>query len=268
MPVPADWKAAAVAITPGFEVSGDPYQGVSGDFDGMGLSCGALQWNIGKASLQPMVRAIGKPAVLAAMPTFGEQMWTACNGTIAAGLAIVRGWQTGARLRATPLAELRTLMDSPAMRAQQDGRIDQVAATALARATAWAATSPRGPVSKRLFCWFFDLTTQNGGLAGMTWQAVADLQQENAPDHADDVVCDYLAGLKGTSGHVRDAHRNAALWRNPSSAERLDLLVMSYLRSGSSLPQWRPVVLNRKGAVGMGRGWVNGTLYDFSRFGL
>ena len=53
--IPADFVKAAVAITPGFEVSGDPYLGVSGDFDRMGISCGALQWNIGSNSLQPMV---------------------------------------------------------------------------------------------------------------------------------------------------------------------------------------------------------------------
>jgi hypothetical protein len=78
---PDDWKKSAVAITPGFEVSGDPYQGVSGDFDGMGISCGALQWNIGQGSLQPMVKAVGKQVVTAAMPIYGTQLWTACNGS-------------------------------------------------------------------------------------------------------------------------------------------------------------------------------------------
>jgi len=76
MPAPNDWKSAAVAITPGFEVEGDPYQGVSGDFDGMGISCGALQWNIGSKSLQPIVIAVGKPKVAAAMPQLGQEMWT------------------------------------------------------------------------------------------------------------------------------------------------------------------------------------------------
>jgi len=268
MPVPQDWKAAAVAITPGFEVAGDPYQGVSGNFDGMGISCGALQWNIGKGSLQPMVKAVGQPAVLAAMPTCGAQLCQACHSTVSAGLAIVNSWQTGSKLKPVAKAELRALMGSPAMKAQQNARIDAVAATANSRATAWATTRPAGPVTKRLFCWFFDLTTQNGGLAGMTYKAVADFIALNSPDLADDFICDFLAGQTGASGHIKDANRNAALWRNTASAEKLELLVMTYLRSGSSLPQWRHVVINRKGSIAMGGGWVNGNLYDFAAHGL
>ena len=102
---PSDWIKAAVAITPSFEVAGDPYMGVSGDFD----DCGALQWNIGKGSLQPMVKTVGKPVVTAAMPKFGEQLWTACNSSIAGGLAIVRSWQNGDRLKPEDALLLRHL---------------------------------------------------------------------------------------------------------------------------------------------------------------
>src|SRR5262245_15753274 len=67
-----DELAVLVKVTGTFENSGDPYEGVSGDFDGQGISCGVLQWNIGQGSLQPLVRAAGKPAVAASMPTFGD----------------------------------------------------------------------------------------------------------------------------------------------------------------------------------------------------
>jgi hypothetical protein len=264
---PNDWYSAAVAITPGFEVSGDPYLGVSGDFDGMGISCGALQWNIGKGSLQPMVKAIGQAVVLSAMPTLGTQMWQACNTTIAQGLSVVRGWQTGSTLSKTARAELKALMGTPQMRAQQDVRIGKISAAAYAAATDWAAASGNTP-TKRLFCWFFDLLTQNGGLKGLTSQQVKDFINLNKPDKADDVVCDYLAKVKGTKGHASDAHKNAALWRNKADGDKLPLLCASYLRSGASVPAWRHVVLNRKAAIAMGGGWVNSTLFDFSKYGL
>src|SRR5687768_12692168 len=125
--IPADWIEAAVTITPGFEVAGDPYEGVSGDFDGMGISCGALQWNIGSNSLQPMVQAVGKAHVLATMPIQGAEMWTACNTTIKKGLQIVRSWQNGSKLSNSARTELRALMGSNDMRAQQDFRIEKVA---------------------------------------------------------------------------------------------------------------------------------------------
>jgi hypothetical protein len=266
--VPNDWKASAVAITPGFEVQGDPYMGVSGDFDGMGISCGALQWNIGSGSLQPMVKNVGKPVAVAAMPTHGEELWTACNGSVSAGLTIVRQWQSGTTLKAKPKAELRAFMGTPEMRAEQDARIDKVAQRAFDQAGAWVAARGSGAATKRLFCWFFDLVTQNGGLEGLTYKQVADFIALNQPDKADDLVCNFLAGLTGSSGHVNDAHKNADLWRDHADAEKLEILVMSYLRSGTANPKWRHVVLNRKGTIGMGAGWVNSGKFDFANHGL
>lgn len=266
--IPDDWKKAIVTITPGFETTGDPYLGVSGDFDGMGISCGVLQWNIGSGSLQPMVKAVGKPHVVSSMPIFGGDLWNACNGSISAGLAIVRGWQVNNALKPKPKAELKALLGTPAMRAEQDQRIDAVAQLALAKATAWAASQGGAAPSKRLFCWFFDLVTQNGGLEGLTPQDVVDFIAANTPERADDLICDFMAGQSGSSGHVKDAHKNADLWRNQADAEKLDLLAMTYLRSKTSNPKWRHVVINRKGAIAMGKGWVNSGKFDFASHGL
>ncbi|PTM51920.1 peptidoglycan-binding domain 1 protein [Phreatobacter oligotrophus] len=268
MNLPQDWFDAAVAITPGFEVQGDPYLGVSGDFDGMGISCGALQWNIGKKSLQPMVQAVGETVVRSTMPTFGADMWSACGGSIAEGLAIVRSWQNGTTLRPKPKAELRALMGSPAMRQEQNRRIGKVADRALKAANTWAADSSGGTATKRSFCWFFDLTTQNGGLNGLTPAVLKAFMQDHTPDRVDDFICDFLATRPGNSGHAADARKNATLWRGTTQNEKLELLCMSFLRSQSSLPKWRHVVLNRKGAIAVGKGWVNSGLKDFSSYGL
>jgi hypothetical protein len=261
---PADWQAAATRITPGFETTGDPYLGVSGDFDGMGISCGALQWNIGQNSLQPMVQAAGENVVLGNMPELGRQMWQACTGNLNDGLAIVRAWQAAAKLNPVARAELKSLMGSPEMRAQQDAKIASVASTALQRATQWAQSVGRASATKREFLWFFDLVTQNGGLKELTISDVRGFIDQAGAGSADDVVCDFLAGLLGTNGHIKDANKNAALWRNQTNALTLELLVLSYLRAGKSVPQWRHIVLNRKATIAMGKGWVNGTLYDLS----
>jgi hypothetical protein len=266
--VPDDWKKAAVAITPGFEVQGDPYEGVSGDFDDMGISCGALQWNIGQGSLQPMVQNLGKTFVTTIMPTFGNEMWTACNSPIAKGLRIVRGWQPNGRLKQSARNELTALMGSKEMRAEQDAKIDKVAANAFSLANEWAKAEGRQGPSKRMFCWFFDLVTQNGGLEGVKPKNVDDFIKLNRPDKADDVICDFLAGLGGASGHVKDAKKNARLWRDKANGEKLELMTLSYLRSGTANPRWRHVVLNRKGAIALGEGWVNSTKYSFAKHGL
>jgi len=265
---PSDWIKAAIAITPSFETTGDPYVGVTGDFDGMGISCGALQWNIGMGSLQPMVKNVGKPVVKQAMPKLGEEFWTACNSPIAAGLKIVRGWQQGARLKADAKAELRSFMGTPEMRAQQDAKIGRKAGTAFRMASEWAAHIPGGEPTKRSFCWFFDIVTQNGDLKGLSFDEVADFLEQNKPDKSDDFVCDFLATRTGSSGHVKDAHENAKLWRNNADSAKLELLVMSYLRAQLAKAAFSHVVLNRKGTIAMGIGQVNGGKRDFSAHGL
>src|SRR6185312_11608159 len=92
---------------------------VSGDFDGQGVSLGVLQWNIGSGSLQPIVRRVGQPAVMATMSRFGRDLWEACNTDITRGLAIVRGWQSGSRLRPEVVAELKAFLRSGPGIAQQ-----------------------------------------------------------------------------------------------------------------------------------------------------
>lgn len=262
--LPAAWLASATRITPGFEVAGDPYLGASGDFDGMGISCGALQWNIGKGTLQLMVQAVSKSVVLSAMPTFGADMWKACSSDIPTGLRIVRGWQSAKKLSATARAELRALMGSPQMRAEQDLAIAAIGARARRAADAWAKASGRQDATKHEFLWFFDLVTQNGSLEGLTPATVQDFIRRNGAAAAAGVVCDFLAGMTGSSGHVRDAHKNGACWRTPPTPIALELLVLSYLRSGSASAQWRHVVINRKGTIAMASGWVNSSEYDLT----
>jgi hypothetical protein len=46
----------AIAVTAGFETSGDPYLQVTGNFDGAGLSFGPLQVNLGTGTLQELAR--------------------------------------------------------------------------------------------------------------------------------------------------------------------------------------------------------------------
>src|SRR6266705_6917952 len=52
-----------LALTGAFETNHPPpdcFAGLSGDFDGQGISFGVLQWNLGQGSLQPMLRKIIK----------------------------------------------------------------------------------------------------------------------------------------------------------------------------------------------------------------
>src|SRR5690349_2503801 len=110
---------AALLVTGRFETTGNPWAGVTNDFDNMGISCGILQWNIGMGSLQPLVKNCGNAAVLKYMPVHGGQLWTACQGSVANGLQIVRAWQPNKKFKPDVLEELRTLFGSDEMIEQQ-----------------------------------------------------------------------------------------------------------------------------------------------------
>ena len=75
MALAKSWVQTALKVTGHFEDSTDPLGGVSGDFDGMGISVGVLQWNIGMGSLQPLVKNLGRAAVVDTMPVFGGELW-------------------------------------------------------------------------------------------------------------------------------------------------------------------------------------------------
>lgn len=264
MAISNDELKVLVKVTGTFENSGDPYEGVAGNFDGQGISCGVLQWNIGQGSLQPLVKAAGKPVVLAAMPVHGNDMWKACNGPISQGMTIVKSWQTGNALKATPKKELKALMGSAPMRAQQDAGIRAKAVKAEGHADKWA--SDRGAAKRTLqeLAWFFDIVTQNGSMKDLTFADVTAFRNAAGPGKADDLVCDWLAATNNSYAGKVDCHKNAVLWRNNASGIALDLLVLAYLRSQKSILQWRGDVLNRKGTLAVKTGWVHKTKFDFS----
>lgn len=258
------WLATALETTGDFETAGNPWGGVTGDFDGMGLSCGVLQWNIGSSSLQPLVVGAGEPAVKTAMPRFGPEFWRACTGTKAAGLAIVRGWQNGSRLRPEVKTELVAFLVSAPMVAQQMQASMSVARSADRLATNWAASRGTAPQTKRDFCWFFDLVTQNGGLRGITLTQVQSfIANAGNAEKAVGAICDHLAATPTAHAGFKDCWRNATLWRGAVPAAWRDLFILSYLRAQKARPEYAGVVLNRKGAIAVGQGWVNGELMNF-----
>lgn len=246
------WLTVALETTGSFESAGDPWAASAGDFDGMGISAGILQWNIGQGTLQPLIRAVGEAAVLAAMPRYGAFLWRAAHLPPAEALPIVRSWQ-GRRNRLAPLlkAEFGALMGSEAMRAQQMLAAGKIAARAEMFAASWAASLGR-VLTLRDFCWFFDLVVQNGGLKGIS---IGDVQAVIARvEDPTAMICDWLDSLSHP-----DARRNAALWRQ---AELSPLFILSCLRAQKARPEYAAAVMNRKGTIALGQGWVNGTLHD------
>lgn len=263
---PSEWLTTALTLTGHFEDSGEPLTAVTGDFDQMGISLGVLQWNIGSGSLQPMIKTIGEQAVLQTMPTYGADLWRACTADKNTGLAICRAWQRNAKLNPTAFAELKSLTRSAAFSSEQLKRAGGVARAAYSDTQTFAAQSPAfGSATKPLFCWFFDLHTQNGGLKSLAPGAADQLIANKGKELALNETCDWLEGRTHTIAGDGDGVRNARLWRTTAIDDRhLLLLVLSYLRCQLSRAPYQIDTLNRKGTIAVWRGWVHQDLHDFT----
>jgi len=62
---------SALAVTAGFETSGDRFQQITGNFDGAGLSFGPAQWNFRSRTLVPLFRAFERADAQALRACFG-----------------------------------------------------------------------------------------------------------------------------------------------------------------------------------------------------
>jgi hypothetical protein len=262
MPVSDDFLTAGLKITGHFEDSEDPLGAVSGNFDGMGISLGVLQWNIGSNSLQPIVRAIGKTSVASKMPQFGEDLWRACNTTVTEGLAIVRAWQRNNKLPRPVFNELKAYVRSQPFQDQQLKVARKVGDTAWGTAVDWASKQGRATATKREFCWFYDVFTQNGGLKSITPKKVQDFIDNHGADSADDLICDWLAARTDDARGAKDSRKNAKLWRDAVPKPKLFLFVASFLRTAEANSLWRSDVMNRKGTIALGVGWAHTEKHD------
>src|SRR5207249_4901557 len=66
-----------LTLTGAFETSAgipDCFAGLAGDFDGMGLSFGVLQWNLGQGTLQPLLAEMLSEHGETAATVFGEDL--------------------------------------------------------------------------------------------------------------------------------------------------------------------------------------------------
>ena len=262
MPVSDDFLKAGLEITGHFEDSADPFAAVSGNFDAQGISLGVLQWNIGSNSLQPIVRFLGKAAVTSKMPNYGEDLWNACNTTVVEGLAIVRAWQPNNKLPKACFNELKAFVRDTPFQTRQMDVARKVGNTAWATAQDWDQKRGGSGVSKKAFCWFYDVFTQNGGLKSLTVKKVQDFIANNGADQADAVICDWLAARADDNRGAKDSRKNANLWRGTVVDRDMFFFVASYLRIQESNQLWQSDAMNRKAAIAVGTGWVHGTKHN------
>jgi hypothetical protein len=230
-----------LALTGSFETTKAPpacFSGLAGDFDGQGMSFGALQWNFGQGTLQPILKEMidNHPDVTKAC--FNECYQQLCdvmgddNASIMSfarsiqdpGSHSVSG-QWGKSFRALGLtAECQAIQVKSAASYYQ---------RSVALCTEYSLLSQRGRAL------MFDISVQNGSIS----QAVKE---------------QILAGFDTLSPSL-----------SPTEAEVEKMRIVANRRAEAANPKFIEDVRNRKLCIANGAGKVHGVTYDLEKdYGL
>jgi peptidoglycan hydrolase-like protein with peptidoglycan-binding domain len=236
----ADLLPRCIAVTGVFETSTPPpdcYAGVTGNFDGMGISFGVLQQNIGSKSLQPMLRRVKNehPALIASI--FGSTDGDEIAGIIrldektAAGFERQMDWARGLNDQNNRITEpwrrnFRTLGGTPEYIAIQRDAAEELFNRAL------GACREFGLTSERAVAVLFDVMTQNGGI----------------PIECARNIRDRLSGLPATPEG------------GPHEVAVLEIIAVE--RAKFSRPEFQDDVRSRKLSLAHGEGTVHGDFFD------
>lgn len=172
-----------LALTGSFETGDGPpdcFAGLSGDFDGQGISFGVLQWNLGQGSLQPLLVEMSERHPEAFRVVFEDQS-DALLATLQAGRAQQLEWARSIQhpMRKVVLQPWRSMFLAL-------GRTSEFQAieTEHARRTfeqALALCDEYGLKSERAAALMFDIKVQNGSIsAKVKAQILADFGAEQA----------------------------------------------------------------------------------------
>lgn len=230
-----------LALTGSFETGKgipDCFAGVSGDFDGQGISFGVLQWNFGQGSLQPLLKKMFTECPERSRATFHEQ-YDVLVSKLADGKANLMAF---ARSIQHPtkhfLYEPWRGMFKSLGRTEEFQRIEVGAANALY----WSARqlcADYGLWSERATALMFDIKVQNGSIkAAVKEQILSDFGKLPAGLGEDDL-------------------------------EVARMRIVANRRADAANSRWREDVRCRKLCLANGTGSVHGIPYDLEeQFGI
>ncbi len=223
-----------LALTGSFETSLPPpdcFAGLSGNFDGQGISFGVLQWNLGQGSLQPMILEMDskhRDVLRAAFHVDYTALIAAMKLPKKEGVAWAKTIQNNKFVINEPWrGEFKTLGRTPEYQAIQTAHADGN----FQKALAWVAEY--GLWSQRAAALMFDIRTQNGSIKPATKQLI---------------LADFAA-LPAMS----EADREVARMR-----------IVANRRAEAANPIWVEDVRKRKLTIANGAGTVHGKPYDLA----
>lgn len=230
-----------LALTGSFETGAaipDCFAGLSGDFNGQGISFGVLQWNFGQGTLQPLLKKMCADYGETAQALFHDhydQLTAALNGTKGAQMQFARSIQDP--IRKTVNEPWRGMFKSLG-RSEEFQRIEADAANGIYKA-ARQLCSAYGLWSERAVALMFDIKTQNGSIGSIV---------------QDRIMAEFQSLPASLSEEEREAER---------------MRIVANRRAEAAKAIWVEDVRCRKLCIANGKGIVHGIEYDLDgQFGV
>jgi hypothetical protein len=240
-PMSGDLGTRCLALTGSFEtgrLAPNCFAAMTGDFDGQGMSFGALQWNFGQGTLQPLLKEMCAKHQEVASKIFGDflaQLQQAINGGKAAVLSFAASIQDPVR---------KTILDPWKQMFTSLGLTPEFQAIEVNGAAAYAGKGvglcrDYGLWSERGRALMFDICVQNGSI----------------PDKVRELI---LADFGKLSQSL-----------SPEDAEVQRMRIVANRRAEAANPKFIEDVRTRKLCIAEGKGTVHGITYDLAlQFGL
>jgi hypothetical protein len=233
-------RLRCLALTGSFETTSPPpdcFAGLSGDFDGQGLSFGVCQWNFGQNSLQPLLRELAETQsklIDGIFHSYADEFRKVINVSREEQLTWARSIQDARHSLVEPwLGLLKTLGRTPEFQAIEASHASSLFDGALGLCRQYGVTSQRAAAL------MFDIRVQNNSIS-----STVNAQIER----------DFAALPAGESPETLEAKR---------------LQIIATRRAQAASPQWAADVLNRKLTVANGAGTVHGMHYDLeAQYGI
>lgn len=224
-----------IRITADFEGTG--YDSVSGNFDGMGLSCGLLQWNLGQGTLQNYI--LNHCNLLT--HNFPVNIDHLQKITPSEAVIFAKDVMHDSRGKLKPEWAIawKMFMTSPAVINLQKRAVDKY----YHRAREICGKLGFPHENTRAMAFSFDVAVQN-------WSFNVDRPQANI-EQSNNILELYDA-------------KNFALWHEERlTDDQRILIIAAHLRAIQCKKEWRHAVFVRKATIAIGLGYVNGSLHDY-----
>jgi hypothetical protein len=234
---PLDYRC--LALTGSFETEApipDCFAGLAGNFDGMGISFGALQWNLGQGSLQPMLKAIDQEHPDVIDELFQDQA-TAFRAMLAAEPREQLAWARSIQDTSPPRPRVAEPWHGlfKALGQRDECQQAQLRAAQELYQDALALCKSFGVWSERAVALLFDIKVQNGSIS------------------------------PAITAQIRQDFANLAAAASDNDAEVARLRIIANRRADAASAAWAADVRARKLTIANGVGTVHGRAFDLEQ---